>query len=217
MKQHKGIWLPDHEKHLPQWMDKHGEMVDGKATYQIKKLRAAVAECKQHRVAVDIGGHCGLWSMHLVGMFRHVVAFEPIAEHRECFAKNVHGKNYNLYDVALGEHFGTCVMHTTDGSSGDSWIKQTSPAGSTRVRTLDAYNLTEVDFIKLDCEGYELPALKGAHATIDYLRPVICVEQKPGHAQRFGYGETEAVQYLQDVHGYKQAREMGGDYIMVPA
>jgi len=45
---------------------------------------------------------------------------------------------------------------------------------------------------------------------------VICVEQKPGKAQGFGLGQTDAVAYLQSL-GYRVAREMSGDFIMVPA
>jgi hypothetical protein len=35
-----------------------------------------------------------------------------------------------------------------------------------------------VDYIKVDCEGYELPILTGARETILRNRPIIVVEQK---------------------------------------
>lgn len=218
MKSFQGIWFPDHETHLQQWMAKAGEIVDGKGTYQIKKLRTAVGLCEQRRVAVDVGGHVGLWSMQLKKMFMRVHAFEPVAAHRECFVKNVidtagMGEDPILHEVALGEKEGSVSIHTTNTSSGDSWVKGD---GDIPMITLDSLALEEVDFMKLDCEGYELFALRGAVDTIARCKPVIIVEQKPGRAQKFGLPETGAVTFLQGL-GYKLAKEMSGDYLMVPA
>lgn len=217
MKQFQGIWFPDHETHLQQWMQNAGEIVDGKGTYQIKKLRTAVGLCKQRRTAVDIGGHVGLWSMQLMKMFREVHAFEPVAAHRECFEKNVlhaDASDVHLYlhAVALGEKEGSVSIHTTTTSSGDSWVKGD---GDIPMITLDSLALDEVDFMKLDCEGYELFALRGGVETIKRCKPVIIVEQKPGRAQKFGLPETGAVTFLQGL-GYKLVKEMSGDYLMVP-
>lgn len=215
MKSFQGIWFPDHETHLQQWMAKAGEIVDGKGTYQIKKLRTAVGLCKQRRTAVDIGGHVGLWSMQLTKLFDHVHAFEPVEAHRECFIKNVldAGGNAILHALALGEKEGSVSIHTTTTSSGDSWVKGD---GDIPMITLDSLALDEVDFMKLDCEGYELFALRGAADTIARCKPVIIVEQKPGRAQKFGLPETGAVTFLEGL-GYKLAKEMSGDYLMVPA
>lgn len=210
---HRGIWLPDGEKHLQGWMDKKNHIVNGKPTYQKHKLDEAVSHCRQRRRAVDVGAHCGLFSMHLGDMFKTVEAFEPVLAHRECFAKNVPHGNVNIWDWALGEKETTCSIHTTAGSSGDSFVQGD---GEIPVKRMDDClpSVTDVDFIKLDCEGYELFALRGGEEVIKRCLPVIMVEQKPGKAQKFGIGETAAVDYLRGF-GYKLVREMGGDYIMV--
>lgn len=212
MIQHQGVWLPDGETHLPAWMDRAGEIVDGRGTYQIKKLRAAVSYCQHFRIAVDVGGHCGLWSMQLVKRFGHVHAFEPVRAHRECFTLNVEAFNVTLHPVALGESEGSVSIQTAPTSSGDSWV---SGPGSIPMQTLDSFDLQDVDFMKLDTEGHELPILRGAAETIDRCRPVVIVEQKKGHAQRFGLPETGAVDYLRGL-GYRLAQETSGDYILVP-
>lgn len=211
MIQHQGIYLPDGETHLTAWMDKAGELVDGKGTYQIKKLRAAVALCKQHRTAIDIGGHCGLWSMQLVKQFKHVHAFEPVAAHRECFNANLAGaRNVSLHACALGKDRGSISIYTAPTSSGDSWV---SGPGEIPMERLDAFAFFNVDFVKIDTEGLEMPILQGGEATLLAYKPVVIVEQKPGHAQRFGLGETDAVKYLQSL-GAVLRKEMSGDYIM---
>lgn len=222
MKQFQGVWFPDHETHLQAWMAKAGEIVDGKGTYQVKKLRAAVDMCKRRRVAVDVGGHVGLWSMQLAKMFDEVHAFEPVAEHRACFQKNVFADAESrfakhpahLHAMALGEKEGSIAIHTTKFSSGDSWVKG---KGDIPMRTLDSFELTDVDFIKIDTEGYEKNVLLGAAVTIVNCKPVIIVEQKRDmSATRFGLPALAAVTYLQAL-GYTIAKEMSGDYIMVPA
>ena len=211
MIQHQGVWLPDGETHLTAWMTSSGEIVEGKGTYQIRKLRAAVSYCQRFRVAVDVGGHCGLWSMQLVKRFGHVHAFEPVAAHRECFTRNVGRANFTLHAMALGEKDDSVAIHTAPTSSGDSWV---SGPGEIPMRTLDSFELEDVDFVKLDTEGHELPILRGGVETLKRCRPVVIVEQKKGHAQRFGLGERDAVPFLESL-GYRLAQEMSGDFIMV--
>jgi FkbM family methyltransferase len=221
MKQFQGVWFPDHETHLPDWMAKAGEIIDGRGTYQIKKLRTAVGLCKQRRVAVDVGGHVGLWSMQLVKLFDRVHAFEPVAAHQECFVKNVveHGVGDPiLHECALGEREGMISIFTEKGSSGNSHIDINAKGNyNIPMKTLDSLALEEVDFMKLDTEGYEENILRGAIETIKRCRPVIIVEQKRDMAEaRFGLRPRGAVTFLESL-GYKMVKEMSGDYIMVPA
>jgi len=225
-----GVWLPDHEVHLVEWMQKRNEVVDGRLTYQYHKLTAALAHVKQFRVAVDVGAHCGLWSMHLVKRFQLVHAFEPVAAHRECFGQNVitcqreegdcnaceyprgpcERGHVFLYPCALGEQPGRVSMNSAATSSGDTLVAE---GDDVEMRTLDSFYLQEVDFIKLDCEGYELFALNGGEETLKRCRPCVIVEQKPGKAQQFGLGETDAVAYLQGL-GARLRQVIAGDYIL---
>lgn len=208
---HRGLWLPDGEQHLQQWIDKVDRVVDGKPTYQYHKLERALAEVRDFRVAVDVGAHCGLWSMHLVRRFDNVLAFEPVLAHRECFTQNVRGGNYALFDVALGAEAGECQIHTEPTSSGDSYPQ---PGTGTHVIAFDdQHKRDDVGFVKLDCEGFELFALQGMTETITASRPVVMVEQKPGKAAKFGLGDTDAVDYLERL-GMRLVCAMSGDYLL---
>lgn len=229
MIQHQGIWLPDGETHLTHWMTKSGEIVDGKGTYQIKKLRRAVAHCKRLRTAVDVGAHVGMWTMQLAKKFSQVHSFEPVAAHRDCFVRNIDMPgpydqtnderggytNVTLHRCALGEIEGKVNIYTAPSSSGDSYVDNAAHQGDIPLCRLDTFDLSNVDFIKLDCEGYEYFALRGGEETIKRDKPVIIVEQKPGKAQKFGLSEQGAVEYLRGL-GYRQAEELSGDFIMVP-
>ena len=209
-----GWHWPDHEKHLIDWMDTTPPLVlNGRKSYQGQKQLLALKHCRSFHTAVDIGAHIGLWSFNLAQRFEVVHAFEPVAEHRECFAKNVRADEVVLHDCALGAAEAACDMQVTDGSSGDSKV---APGLSVAMRTLDSFNLRDVDFIKVDCEGYEENVLRGAEQTILHWKPTIIVEQKRDMATRFGLQPLGAVEYLKGL-GYKQAAEHGGDYVMVPA
>lgn len=205
MKNIRGIWLPDHEEHLLDFATHDGW------SYQKHKLDAAVMYCDDMTLAIDIGGHCGLWSKHLVKMFDKVVAFEPVADHRECYVKNVIGDNYTLNPVALGAEEGSIKIHTTKGSSGDSWV---DGEGDIPMKTLDSFNLAP-SFIKIDTEGYEYNILLGGEQTVKKYKPIIIVEQKPKKGSNFGLNDTEAVELLLS-WGYTMKKAISGDYIMVP-
>lgn len=206
MKQVNGVWLPDHEEHLYAYA---GNGPPGEWTYQKNKLDAAMRFVKKREVAIDVGGHCGIWARELCKLFTRVHSFEPVKDHRSCYELNQRSQNWTLYPYALGEKEGRAGTHTKQGSSGDTWLVE---GGSVEVKRLDWFDLAP-DFIKLDCEGYELFALKGGAATLKKHRPVVIVEQKPGHAQRFGLGDTDAVTWLKTL-GYRLRQEIVGDYIL---
>lgn len=212
MKKELDWWFPDHEQHLPEWMKspKNQMRLNGRPAYQGLKQQAALALCKNARNAVDVGAHIGLWSFNLAKLFDEVYAFEPIAEHRACFERNVTDDNVHLYPVALGDAERMVAMRTEKGSSGNSMI---DGFGEIPMMRLDSYGFQDVDLIKLDCEGYELNVLKGAENLLRACKPTIVVEQKPGRAQQFGLTETGAVAYLQEL-GAKLRHEISGDFFL---
>jgi len=213
MQNYHGLWLPDGETHLTAWMNKVGHYIDGVPTYQYSKLAAALEHVRSWRVAVDVGAHVGTWSMHLARRFGHVHAFEPVEAHRECFRRNLAAAdNVMLYAVALGAKSDRVAMHTAPTSSGDTWVKG---PGEIPMEPLDSFALDDVDFVKIDCEGFELFVLQGAVETIARCRPTVIVEQKPGKGPQFGLGETDAVRFLEGL-GYTVRRVMSGDYILTP-
>ncbi len=181
----------------------------GEWTYQKSKMDIAVALCKKRDVAVDVGGHCGIWARELCKVFSHVHSFEPVADHRECYGRNQKTGNWTLYPYALGEKDGRAGTQTKPGSSGDTWLVDGSRV---EVKTLDWFQLAP-DFLKIDTEGYELFVLKGAEQTLRKYKPVIIVEQKPGNGERFGLDDIAAVTWLETL-GYKLKREYHGDYIL---
>lgn len=230
MFQFQNVWLPDGEQHFQAWMAKNGELVDGKGTYQIKKWRSCIPWIKQWRNAVDVGAHVGLWSMQMVGKFRHVHAFEPVAQFRSCYLENVPyvapWKYYTLYAFALGAESANVMMEIPSLNGGiDSggthvYCGNKAPEsrgngeGVVKMETLDSLELRDVDFIKIDCEGYEHHVIEGARETLMNCKPCVIVEQKPHKLKpNFGIEGAPAVALLLGM-GAKQRTLISGDYIM---
>lgn len=231
MKQFQGIWMPGSEIELIDWMSKHGQMIDGKGTYQYAKFQGAMEYCKSFRTCIDQGSHIGLWTMHLAKRFDTVHCFEPVAALRECWVKNLADITPppTLYHFALGKESGRVYMASNTAACGDSWIDTIGAERrhiygavaeridhSVEMRTLDSFEFIDVDFMKVDAEGYEENILRGAADTIRKWRPTIIVEQKRDMACKFGLEPQGALQYLREAHDYRIVREMGGDFILQP-
>lgn len=217
MKKFGDWYLPSHEKHLPEWMahpKNKGTVLHGRVAYQGKKQLAALKFCKQRRTAIDVGGHCALWSYNLAHEFGKVIAFEPVADHRECFRANTEGlTNITLRAMALGNESGTISINTEPGSSGNSTV---AGFGDIPIAPLDTVcDADDVDLIKIDVEGFEQNVLLGAAKLIARCKPVVVVEQKRDMHDRFKLPHLGAVKLLETM-GYRVALEMSGDYICVP-
>ena len=65
------VWLPDEEQEITKFLN--AEQIDGVGVYQYAKLKAALAFVKNWDTALDIGAHCGLWSMQLLKKFKTVL------------------------------------------------------------------------------------------------------------------------------------------------
>lgn len=213
MKKVKGWWWPSGERHMIEWMEnaKNRLILNGRETYQGKKQLETILllQPDRHRVAIDIGSHVGLWAYNLCHIFERVHAFEPVAEHRECFEANMtQHANWTLHACALGDLERTVGMFTNPTSSGDSWVKGD---GDIQMLTLDGFTIPEVDLIKVDAEGFEEKILRGAEQTLLKHRPLVVVEQKRDMAVKFGLQPQGALGYLQGLGG-KVVKEISGDY-----
>lgn len=104
-------------------------------------------------------------------------------------------------------------MKVNNSGSGNSAIDKKGQL-AVDVATLDHWDVgAKVDFLKVDCEGFEYFVMKGAEGVIKPSRPCIIVEQKTGMGSKYGLSDTAAVELLQS-WGAKLRFEMSGDYCL---
>ncbi len=128
---------------------------------------------KQWRGCIDAGSNVGMWTRNLMRDFETVHCFEPNPVFNECWKKNIPSdQNAVLHEVGLGEAESTANFALPL----DQKLQRTP--GSIKIKTLDSYELDNIDFIKIDVDGYEDLLLKGAKETLANNDPVINIEMK---------------------------------------
>lgn len=218
MKQAGKWWVPVQET-------QQIEELTLKGGWQLERLDAALRFVQQRRTAIDGGAHIGTWALGMLERgFRSVEAYEPAEDTFECLKENVKewkiihdhepvDRSIGVHKCALGPKPFYCGMKDDSkyagGNTGGRYLKG---HGEIPVRPLDCYKWREVDFIKLDVEGYEPAVIEGAIETIKANRPIIMIEEKHRMAHRFGFTPGLASKMLADL-GMTHLQSIGSDHI----
>lgn len=136
-------------------------------------------------VVLDCGAYRGetaLWFARQVGKEGRVVAFEPAARNAEGLRRNLAAnQSVEMAPVAVLEYAvsnSTGVLHFNAYAEGSSRI-DTESTESVPAVTIDAVveeqHLGCVDFIKMDIEGGEVDALRGAEETLKRFTPQLAI------------------------------------------
>ncbi len=132
-------------------------------------------------IVIDGGSYDGGTCMRFTERGFKVYGFELDKNLFNYAAQIAKQKNFILENFGLGSHKHTANYIPLNGGSTHLDVNGSEVA---KIITLDEYvrekNLPRVDFIKLDVEGSELDALKGATTTIARFKPIlaICVYHK---------------------------------------
>ncbi len=184
----------------------------------------AVMALSNGGVYIDVGANVGAWSAAAARAFRQVQAFEPNRDLVDRI-RRVLPKNVTVYNVALSDGEGTATLFVPiidrqvlvgrasldPGANGNV----NSIPQDVALRTLDSYEFSGLDVIKIDVEGHEMEVLRGAERTLERERPALVVEIEERHHQ----GRSESVIEWVCARGYdayyytgtKLARFQSGD------
>jgi len=178
MYQAHGWFFADQDTHFAHMIEKNIKK-GGPAAYQEPVRKKSLEFVSDYGVAVDIGANVGLWSRDLAIRFARVIAIEPVVEFQECLRRNVPMENIEVWPFALGTEDTTIDMIITEGNTGHSHINKDSVgSGKVEMKRLDSLDFDRIDYMKIDCEGYEMQILKGGENTLRTHQPIIVVEQK---------------------------------------
>jgi FkbM family methyltransferase len=159
---------------------------------------------------IDVGAHNGVALTPFVGDGWQVFAFEPDDWNRSILVE-VYGRNRHVTIVPLAVSdvpAANLPFFASDVSSGISGLSAFHSSHEQR-QTVDVTTLTEakktfgineVDFLKIDTEGYDLFVLKG----VDWSSPprVVVCEFEDNKTLPLGYSVSDLFRYLRD-KGYR--------------
>lgn len=205
MKKAGDFWIPDAEEAQVEAIAKGGAQID--------HLEAALAYCTQFRVAIDGGANVGTWTVPLKAKFTAVYAFEPAADTFECLERN--SPYSGNIRAALGDGRGSGRVNADETWPNGTGSRYVTKGDEFPIVTIDGMELSELDFLKLDLEGMEPMAIKGAMNTLVRCKPVVLFEEKTRFAARYGYPPGEAARLLKAL-GYSLEKRIGPDLIFVP-
>jgi FkbM family methyltransferase len=131
-------------------------------------------------IIVEGGVYVGLHTVRFSQLAHegHVYSFEASKRNYDLTFKTLTDNNItniSLYNKALYSTVGNIYLAESWTPDQDS-VTSTPTSKEVECATIDSLNLTKVDLIKLDIEGGELEALKGAINTIKNHQPIITFE-----------------------------------------
>ena len=171
-------------------------------------------------IALDVGANVGwhtLLMAHLVGHGGRVFAVEANPSVRKRLEDNLKLNGFRQVEVipyAIADSEGVVEFYgpeADDAGSGDGHIVAVTGNNRRNIvrvesRCIDAIfpatKAERLDLIKIDVEGFEWPALKGAEQTIARFRPHIVFEYLAEYASRGG-GTPELLEEYFEKHNYK--------------
>jgi len=189
-----GIAVIEGDTHISRWVEESGRL-----DHDEYALPVILEHIKEGDWVVDGGAFIGDHTRAYLDKVKNsgrVFAFEPNPKAFECLV-------YNCPDARC-EQFG---LSDLDGGAGmleseNSGASRLVEGGSVMLVRLDDYELPKLDFLKLDVEGYELKALRGAESTIDTHRPVMWIEINKGALNEQGVEPKDVIKFALD-YGYE--------------
>lgn len=223
MKKYGNFWVPDVDAMGPKNKAKMKKLFgckDGSIEPIIDAMKSIIEEpfgtYSKDQIAIDAGANVGSYTRVLLDYYSYVVALEPMTDTFRCLERNVHewGKfdRVNLYNSAVSDAWGYVKIKKSWGRL--SMTARVATGGQISAIPIDELKLKNVGLIKLDVEGFELRALKGATETISESKPVIFMEVKPEEEEhsKTPYAAHEYVLHL----GYEVAHKMGRNWLYYP-
>jgi FkbM family methyltransferase len=182
--------------------------------YELNELDFVRATVRPGDAVVDLGAHIGAYTVRLarlVGPTGRVTAVEPCRAHLDCLRQSVSANGFDAWtdvvQAAASNVSGRAwLRHPPPGSSfAHCWLDEQETGDGEPVRSFAVDDLIEgaVRFIKVDVEGAEGRALRGAREVLERSRPTLLVEMHPHLLPRVS-GESPAslIAWVADI-GYE--------------
>lgn len=211
-KQFNGITILEKDHALKRAVK--SQKLDNILDYEKENINLAISHCPKKRCAIDIGASYGIISNRLALNFDSVKSFEIVDDIRYCLNLNISNfklENVTVYDCGLGDKEQSVAIEYAEGKTTKTHVKQTP--GDFLIKPLDNFCFEDVDFIKMDVEGFESFVIAGAIETIKKYKPVILYERKE-HSSRYNKEKNNVLHTLSDL-GYRELEYVGSKNALI--
>jgi FkbM family methyltransferase len=214
MKFHEGLAFPDADVFMVNEIKAGG-------TYQLENLSVALRHVTNFDCAIDGGAHIGTWSRVMAGRFARVIAVEPSQDTFEALTWNIEQAALagvvDARHVALGDAPGSVRMQLDPEQQqrANTGARFVESGGDIPVETIDSWDLPSLGFLKLDVEGSEPAALRGAIETLKRCRPIVLFENKWLWTKHYGLPKNIVARFLEGL-GYQMLKQVSRDQIWGP-
>ena len=198
-------WLPDPEKDCVLHAIINNHVWDNNLVQFVK------SKVLPDSVILDVGGNFGQMAVLFSKIAGHVHVFEAEPFIYTTLVKNLSENNCNnvtAHQVAVWHETGLDLFYPkADFNRFDSWgsygIDPTAMDGQPiKSITIDSLNLPKVDLIKIDIQGSDLNAMKGAVNTISKFKPTIIFEYEPLFNNQFNVKWEDYIVFIYNI-GYQ--------------
>ena len=172
------------------------------------------------KILLDLGSNIGTFPLSLFDIAKHVYAFDASVVNCNLLERNLKKnkiKNVTVVNKAIYEKSGkTLKLYLSKDAMGNhNLFIRTGEVKKVSTVSLDDFvkssNLKHVDLIKIDIEGSELTALRGASFLLKKIRPTIIIEFNRYMSNWAGY---ELLDLFDQITKYRYAAcEINGESV----
>ena len=191
MKIVNGIAVIERDTHLSKWVIEHKRL-----DFDQNQIPTYLPYFKKGGTFVNIGANIGCYAYAFVELAKEIHCFEPNPEAFECLKYNLSKyDNVSLYNIGISDKMDAFKLNNSSDNVGMAYLEENQIC-DIFTKSIDMLELQSCDFILMDCEGFELKALKGAEKTIKKFSPVMVIEINDMTLERQGITRKDIFDFL---------------------
>lgn len=188
-----------------------------------------IIESKDYKYILDVGANTGQFIFFQ--MFKHdinLISFEPLHKVYEVLKNNIllnNLDNVKSFNIALSNKNGNSIIYRPSdmiacgmSTMGEKALRFKDTFGVTEeeiyCKTLDSFvdeeEISMIDFIKIDTEGFEYFVLLGGIETIKKFKPDLVIEYQKVNMEQCNVNETDLKNLLIEL-GYNKFEFLSGE------
>lgn len=182
----------------PHYQSKKGIIFRDPDRHDRRPWEYSLKRIQHFRTCIDIGGHVGTSAIRYSEHFKRVYTFEPVPLLFECMKLNTKDiDNIKIHNAAAGDSIKKVKLYINQRNSASSvvqgehtqrlidsrWHNEkrddflAMPSVTVDCINIDSLGLDDIDYVKIDTEGYNVEPLVGMKKSIEKSSPVIQIER----------------------------------------